>query len=304
MEKISGADEKENTNVNIVWKRMPLHVICMIIVIYTASFDIFLTLDIGGFTFRIAQFFLLVAIMWLILCVIKAKKIYMPVGTQYLLIWAFLQGIFVTNSPNQKNAIGYFLWLLMDIGIIFAMYYSFQTVDMIRLLYRLYVDSFYFISILGLVQLVLGFFEINLYAVQWWTPRWPRLNGFTYEPSYYSTYLLAGWVMVMYLLEKGTVIYTKKQLYIRGIVITLALFLSTSRMGWLMMAVWMFFRFVSHICTLIMRGLTRKKLLILITAVFAVTLVVFIMAKFILNGKLGFLINGLGFVRDEGIYSF
>lgn len=294
MELFSKEITQSNYGKQNIKKSMSFEKLCIAIVILTASFDIFLTFDIGGFTFRIAQIFLMLLVALFACRVVKSMKIKVPSGGVALFVWVVLQGVFINNSPNFSNAIGYFFWLLLDVCIIFVFIHYFTTPDKVQWLLRIYVDSFCLLSIVGLVQLLLGFWKVDFYVAQWWKPYLPRLNGFSYEPSYYATYLICGWVLVMYLLEKGSVIFTKNELRVRAGLITVALFMSTSRMGWLVMVLYIAIRLLMHVSYLFRGKVSRngliKILLYSVLGLLGVAIVVLMFSKM----DFSFLLSGLG----------
>jgi len=67
-------------------------------------------------------------------------------------------------------------------------------------------------GIIGLVQWILQFFGILFYLTQYNSMH--RINGFSYEPSYYASYMLIGWIIYAYLYEKGNYINIKKKVFI------------------------------------------------------------------------------------------
>ena len=74
-----------------------------------------------------------------------------------------------------------------------------------------------------------------------------RIHGFCYETSYYSTYLLPAWCMLAYMYEKRcTIIIGMKKIKIFLMMITLVLILSFSRMGFLMMFVYLLSRLMAN----------------------------------------------------------
>ncbi|WP_461052127.1 O-antigen ligase family protein [Spirosoma arcticum] len=151
--------------------------------------------------------------------------------------------------------------------------------------------TFLLISALGLTQLFLGLLGIDLYVEQWWIEgRLPRLNGFSYEPSYYATYLLIGFSLAYYLYRKRFILYGKLPLY-TTIATLLAIFLSSSRMGILVA----FLQIVSF--ELIVKRKNIKQLLLFLTVTVAVT-GAFLFVLFS-NENLSFLLTGLGIMGSS-----
>ncbi|MGN0384184.1 MAG: O-antigen ligase family protein [Eubacterium sp.] len=147
---------------------------------------------------------------------------------------------------------------------------------------------------IGLVQFVLQFFDISFFVTLYTDMH--RCNGFSFEPSYYSTYLLMGWTICMYLLEKSnnTIISTRK-LVIFTTIITLALVTSTSRMGWMMMGVYIVFRAIIILFTRMNSKLSVWECLILLVAAVGIVFVAWgLYSALSGNTKILKYLNGLG----------
>ncbi|HTF80610.1 MAG TPA: hypothetical protein VL947_02755 [Cytophagales bacterium] len=97
-------------------------------------------------------------------------------------------------------------------------------------LIRVYVYSNIFISIVGIVQFVLFFVGIDFYLAQVFASNFPRVNGFSYEPSYYATFLITGFVTNLYLLNHKSAYFSYPLLLINQALMFIAIFLSTSKL--------------------------------------------------------------------------
>ncbi|WP_211220205.1 O-antigen ligase family protein [Rudanella lutea] len=151
---------------------------------------------------------------------------------------------------------------------------------------RLYLISFIGCSLFGFLQLLFGVFGYSLLVEQWWIEgRLPRLNGFSYEPSYYSTYLLIGFSLSYYLYRSNLDRYGKLPFYTCACSF-LAIFLSSSRMGILVVAIQLL------IYELIFNRKRIKQLSLFIIAFFSITAGAFIYIA--QNENLAFLLAGLG----------
>lgn len=216
--------------------------------IYTTSFDIVGVINLGSVTIRCTQLFTLpILIIW-ILNTIYRQKWKAPIAWKWLLIWIAMQFAFIFRSPNIKNALGYYLWLIFNVCVVFSTvdncgkYYSFKW------LYKTYINSIYVNAVIGLIQFVLFPIGINFFVTQNWTNKLARINGFTFEPSYFGTYLLPGFVILSYL--KNSLLLGKKELKTINrqlLIICIAMILSSSRMCWLMIAVWEIFTLLRDI---------------------------------------------------------
>lgn len=205
----------------------------------TASFDIFMVFSIG-FNFRASQFFLTIPIFVSIVDSLTKGKVRWPLGFLALLTWTFFIFLFIPNTNYLLRSLGYGFWLLFNVLLVFTAVKLFDNYKSIISLMKCYIYSFFFVALFGLFQFTLPIFGIDSPLVtQWWIQGiLPRINGFSYEPSYFATYLLIGWVLSSYLLAVKSNLIKRQLLKTIFLIETLALFLSSSRMGWVMMLVW------------------------------------------------------------------
>ncbi len=206
----------------------------------TASFDVFLVADIGGFTLRIHQLLLALAVLSALQLTYQQQPIRLPLAIGWLLLWVTFILAFIPNTVYLARSAGYGFWLVLDVFIILATVQLFGNRKWLGTLLRTYLGVFVFVGGFGMLQLLLGVAHLPAPFVKQWMigGLWPRLNGFSYEPSYFSTYMLMGWVFSGWLVEKRT--YVLGPILTRAcfIISTLAMVLSTSRIGWMMMLVW------------------------------------------------------------------
>lgn len=273
--------------------------ICIFLSIITCSFDIFANVIIAGLNFRFCQFVLLPVMIFLLYSIIRSRKIKGFLGMEYLLIWLAFQIIFVFRSPDLSNAVAYVLWLIFNIWTVYLIYYYTDVAFTIEELMVIYLNSFFFMAVLGIIQMFLFFCNINLYVTQYWNKYLCRINGFTYEPSYYATYMLMGFVMYAYLLEKGNEnIMKQKVLAIKFVFVAVAIVLSSSRMGWLMMVVWLYIRGINLLMHFVKKrkgGWSYKQVVLLVSIILFILLSLYaIWIKLFKNGPLSFLLSGMG----------
>ncbi len=204
--------------------------------VFSVSFDVFLVVNVG-FNFRAAQILFAVPIVVGILKATKRAK--WPIAFNMLLAWSVFVLAFIPNTDFLMRSVGYGFWLMFSAALVFATVQLYSNSTIFDLL-RWYVYSFLAIAVFGIIQFVLPLMGITPPLVaQWWIPDvLARINGFSYEPSYFATYLLIGWIMVMYLLEKRYYLLPKTHLFFIALVLTVAMVLSSSRMGWVMMGLW------------------------------------------------------------------
>jgi hypothetical protein len=231
-----------SARVKSAWSLTGLDVgrLAFVIGMVTASFDIFLVMSAGGFTLRPYQVLLPVMLAYALGQAFSVKKIRVPLGIVPLVIWVLFILAFVPNTPVLLRSVGYAAWLIMDVMVIVAAVQLFDDEKWARFLLRWYLTAFLFVSSFGLLQLVLGVAHLRApFVRQWLIYGWfPRINGFSYEPSYFASYLIMGWVLSAWLVEQRSDLLPQKFLRLTFGVSTAALIVATSRLGWAMMMVW------------------------------------------------------------------
>jgi hypothetical protein len=262
---------------------------------FTSSFDIFLVVNLG-LNFRISQILLLFPIFIAFQNALN-HKIIVPLGMRWLLLWSFFILIAIPNGEFLVRNVGYFAWLLINIATIFSCVQIFKTKEKIYSLMRWYIYSFVFVAAFGIFQFfspLAGFGNFFLIQ-QWWIYGLiPRVNGFSYEPSFFSTYLLMGWVICAYFLEVKNTLFPRKKLYLLFFVITVSMILSSSRMGILMMLCWYMqypFRFLLRLG----QGYINKNLAIIVFTIVLLLVCIIVCVLFVLGlDKISFLFGGIG----------
>jgi len=212
----------------------------LILALVTASFDIFLNVNVAGFNLRASQILLWFPALIAVGRVLQGQRIEWPLGFTWLVWWVFIILWLIPLGPFWMRSAGYGAWLLLNVLAVFTIVQLFSTPPRVHLLVRWYLYGFGFVAAFGLVQFSLPLVGLPAPLVtQWWIPGLlARINGFSYEPSFYATYLLIGWIVVTYLLaNKGDVMPRSHLWAITGL-LTLALILCSSRMGLLMMILW------------------------------------------------------------------
>ena len=212
----------------------------LILAVFTVSFDIFMNVKIG-FNFRFTQ---LSVIAGLVVFVFTKRnlRLVLPLGFNLLLVWFGFILLFVPNGFLVRN-VGYAAWLFFNIITIVLVVQHIDTLDKLVWIYRMYIASFVFVSLFGIFQFFAPWVGLSPFISQWWVYGLiPRVSGFSYEPSYYATYLLMGWIITAYLLYNNRDQQSKRWLVphlgLIHAIITLAIVLSSSRMGLLMLGIW------------------------------------------------------------------
>lgn len=206
-----------------------------------ASGDIWPVVSLG-FNFRLSQLLLMAAAALALPFLVRHRVNTFP-GAAWIFGWAIWSFFTLPFSLFPARSLGYLFWLMTNVLSIFVIVQLFRAPRDVDRLLRAYMWSFVALACFGIAQFTLGVLGIGVLTTQWWIEGvLPRVNGLSYEPSYYATYLLPGWVSAAYLLEKRSPLMSRKLLKMVFLTTTLALLLSTSRMGWLCMAAWAGFR--------------------------------------------------------------
>ncbi|HKP98193.1 MAG TPA: hypothetical protein VJ385_20855 [Fibrobacteria bacterium] len=209
-----------------------IHFLFLCVILYTSSFDKLLNFRIAGFSFRFCY-----------LCILSMLFINLPRLKRYLLkqkeilgliplaLWTLCLTGFVANTQFLARNVGYLIWHYIHIFFLVLLVNNVRGRDAFMRLFKAYVFSFLFVAVFGLVQFAGGIVGVNLLIEQWWFAGLPRINGFSYEPSYFGSYLLIGWIMLFLLAQTRTRLFPGKSALAMFATASAALFLSSSRMS-------------------------------------------------------------------------
>jgi len=208
-------------------------IIAAILICFTSSFDIFLVINAGG-NYRFCQVVLAPLIVLGVIKVLWTDRLVLVLGSLWLSIWFLFQVTFIPVTTFWPKSVGYCLWLLLNIGMIFCFVQLFSdNAQALRTLVRWYLYSFVFVAILGILQFLLPILGLQgIFITQWWIPGvLPRVNGFSYEPSYFACYLLIGFVLVSSLIRAQSPVLSSKTLRTFYCLIAMGIIVSSSRLG-------------------------------------------------------------------------
>jgi O-Antigen ligase len=274
---------------------MLIFLIC--VAAFMVSGDIFFVVHVDSFTVRIFQ---------LAMLPILGKGLFeglrrsvKPVGFGYLLLWTGFVLLFIPNTTLLNRSLFYGGGLVFSVLMVLGLTAVVDTPGKCRTVLQWYIYSFVFSAVFGLSQIVFPFIGLRpLLVQQWWfTDSFARINGFTYEPSYYATYMLTGWVLVDYLRYKK---YKLRFLAPAYLLITVSLILCSSRSGWLLMFIWL--------CIRIYWYLKENRISVLKSVAVVASIPVVLAAMVKINTGLeisdaSFLISGLGLMDKDPAYS-
>ena len=277
--------------------------LCIVAMVF-ASGDVWPVLKLG-FTFRLAQFVIILAT--LIVMLMPRVRLRVIPGLKWM--FGFVLWIIFTLPLSLlfQRSVAYVVWTISDFLIVATFVQYFGEPRKAEVLVRWYAVSFIAISTFGLLQLVLGLMGHSLLIRQWWIEGvLPRVNGISYEPSYYSTYLIAGWVFALRLLEGNVPVPNRRVQWLCAGSTTVALLICGSRMGWLMMLLWGGFRGFVKIAGPLSRGCVKRRwlgrlpLLILMSGLSSAAVLHYARVETAELEKVSFLLRGLDLVGDSG----
>jgi len=162
-----------------------------------------------------------------------------PRGGTALLLWCATQVIFLPGSIMPSIGIPYYLLLFFTIFGVFAVLQLYGRSCYIESLMKIYLSSYVFVGLFGIFQQITPALHLGTYFVQMWIipKKFPRINGFSYEPSYFVTYIVMGWIMILDLRASNARITLTKKWKWYAVALGSVMFLSTSRTAWLIMVV-------------------------------------------------------------------
>ena len=209
--------------------------------ILIASCDIVLAFEVAGLTVRISQLVSMAVMFLFLLRIIKFGNVKILTPYYNLLIVIVFNTICIFNSKTIFNAVGYDLWLLFDCVQVLAFTYFLSKQESVHSIVRKYIMCFNALAVVGFVQFALQFVGINFFVTQYNDLH--RSNGFLYEPSFYATYMIMGSIICLYLLERRNYKCMRKSALIVSTLLNCgAVVISTSRMGILILLIYVVYR--------------------------------------------------------------
>jgi hypothetical protein len=199
-------------------------------IVLTASADVLLAFQIGG-TIRVTQ---ILCVLFIFLSIASNPFAINNRDIGLLIVFAVINAAFIMNNSYPLRAVAYALWLLFNVMTVFGLFLWLNTERRLFQATRLYLLSAACIAFLGIVLWMLERIGIVSPVI-----RQPgRINGLSYEPSYFATYLAPFFISSAYYLERRIRFWGR--LFDIGVffVILIALILSSSRMGLLAILFW------------------------------------------------------------------
>lgn len=227
------------------------------IIFFTASFDTVLNIRIAGFSIRVCT---LVMFIFSLIVVVGSYFSYKKTDIRFLGFWSFVSWliflfIFLQNSVLITRGIGYMVWLLIFFFFIVALSQYIRNQSHYQKVLFAYINMFTLIGVLGLIQWGLTIAGLDMNIQFFFKSGIPRVHGFSYEPSYFSTYLFIPWVFHFFLFFSGQHEFKRKVFNKTALLIlTPVICLSFSRMGILLMLIVVVAKLFSIIRSAILKG--------------------------------------------------
>lgn len=225
--------------------------------------------NIGGMTFRAMQVFQGLFLL-LGLAVIMTRRAVVPVpGAVPLIGFLVLNLMLAVVAPGMVRSVGYGIWLIFNALLVLALpqiLAGLQALTMRRVM-QLYLLGFVLAASLGVFQFVTVMAGLDLFPSRVKSlAGLPRVHIFMYEPSFYGTYLAAGFVTLLVLCDRACWLFPRfVQIAALGVVI-LAMVLSVSRMAMALLLAAAAWFVVWSLVRLVLMGRTSIVRLLVITA--------------------------------------
>lgn len=208
--------------------------------------------------------------------------------------WSIVNLILSLNSDLLPRSIGYSLWLFLSALFVVTITQCFSTIQDLRWGVSWYLTAFGFSALFGFFQLIQALLGFSPFLIrQFWFPGVPRIHSFSYEPSYFATYLIIGWTYVDYLIETKSRLFHPAFLRALFWVLTGGLIISTSRMGLVFMMLWL----LRHLCLTWRRG--ARHAVIRLGQFLGIFLLLWVLIMVYVGPENSrFLLSGIGFLGD------
>jgi hypothetical protein len=197
-----------------------------------ASNDLVGSIEIGGGNLRIGLIPMAVFIGWAA-ALVRFEAIARPYAGVLLLMWTIANTLFIFNASQSFRTYAYTIWLWLFVLFVFATGVVFSDRTSALRLARLSIAAYAAVALFGLAQFALFAFGINVLVEQQWMSGVARINGLSYEPSYFATYMIAGWAILLTQLAHRVYLWHPWIEWTGFALVTVVLLLCSSRIGYL-----------------------------------------------------------------------
>lgn len=270
-----------------------------------ASADLFFTVDLGPYNLRFVQLLqVLFVVGGAIIVLRRGGRLHLPVGFTALLTWSVFVLSWTFNTRHLAFSVLYSLLFVLSVLVVLSavQLYANRPGEQVESMFRFYLFSFFVLAVCGVVQFAAALVGVDLLVQQWWIRGvLPRVSAFSYEPSYYATYLLTGWGMLAWLIERRSRVLRRRTLLFWFAVVSLAIVLSSSRIALLVVSAYGISVFVRHLLVTLASGRATPTFLLSVFVVFGViVLVSWYVLSFVDLSQLRFLLQGTGLAGTAG----
>jgi len=206
--------------------------------LFTSSCDVILNFNLGG-SFRLAQILMIFICLAAVARIVQDGRILWPRGATAISLWVVVQLIFLPLAGVLSIGLMFFALLVYTVIGLLAIVQLYGQNDMIEPLVKMYLLSFVAVASYGLLQFISPLFGVVApFTAQFYVSgKLARINAFSFEPSYFATYMILGWIMVVDLrLSKARIVEGRFWKW-AAIGLTAAMFCSTSKGAWAVMLV-------------------------------------------------------------------
>ena len=208
----------------------------VLLAIVTSSFDVLLIFDLGG-TVRLSQLLTILFIVAAISWIVQQKRVLWPRGGASLVLFMVFQAVLMLQWSGVVFVLSVqvFMLLLLSVLGIFAMLQLYGDSRYVEKLMRGYLLSFVAIAAFGMFQWVAPALHLGHPFIRQWIRYGilPRLNGLSYEPSYFATYMIMGFIMLVDLRVTRAKLTAGRRWFWATVLVSAVFFLSTSKTAWI-----------------------------------------------------------------------
>lgn len=273
--------------------------ILLLIIVFISS-DIFLVIELSGATIRLSYILFFILFIFLLLYFIFSKRCVLPNDYSYipLIFFCYISFFSSLSSLFQLKSLIYSFWTVFNLFIIvYLLWFTRNSFNNFLWLIKIYFYSYFVISIIGLYQILLPLLIGNKtpFVMQWWKEySLARINGFSFEPSYFATYMLMGAFLwfILWLYNSSFVNYKA----IIVISVCIVVFLSSSRIGWIGLVLIILYGLMETIKHFSIYKRLSKQYVRFLVALLVIVLFVIISVLTIINNKdtFKFIFQGTG----------
>ena len=204
------------------------------LVFMTMSFDTLLVLKAGG-NLRFAQIMIVLLIVAAMARILQQKVILWPRGATALVWFCVVHLILLVLSTQLFFSVELYFLLLLSMLCGLSLVQLYGQADSLVPFMRAYLYSYVFVALFGLVQFISPPLHLGQPLVVQWIKHGviPRISGFSFEPSYFGTFMIMGWIAVVDLRHTKAKLTAGRRWYWIAWLLTIVLICSTSKTAWL-----------------------------------------------------------------------